>query len=76
MATLVFREEPHEYDSLHADEIERIVEVCRNAGFDISPRDARRAWEANSESSAANWLSLPDEDEYIVLAVRRYCEER
>lgn len=76
MPNLVFKEELTSRDLQSANDIERIVNVCGDAGFTITPRDARRAWEATSESSSANWLNLPDEDDFIVAAVTTYCDVR
>jgi hypothetical protein len=76
MTTLTFNEPPTERDILSSGDIQKIVQVCANAGYTISARDARRAWEAHSEASCANWILLDSEpDEYIVMYVRARCEE-
>ncbi|KVP17155.1 hypothetical protein [Burkholderia ubonensis] len=62
-------------DCRYSHDIERIVQVCRNAGYVISAPDARRAWSAYSDSSCSSWESLPDDDSRIVQCVLNYCSE-
>lgn len=71
MPRLIFagRQHPHQGD------VDRIVEVCRDAGYEISPTDAQAVWEAASASMAAGWLMLPDDDADLLRDVRAYCRE-
>lgn len=71
MRTLVF-DVPSSYFN---HDIERIVRACESYGFSISPTCAQLAWEAYSESFAAGWLNLPDDDREIVDIMRYRCRE-
>jgi hypothetical protein len=68
--------ETTDLDCRYSHDIDRIVNVCRNAGYVISACDARRAWSAYSDSSSSSWTSLPDDDSYIVRRVLDYCSEQ
>ena len=56
-----------------ASDVDRIVEVCLNAGYYLSKADAQYAWEEYSDSLAACWLSLPDNNKILDI-VLGYCE--
>ena len=59
----------NDYDFHYSSDVDRIVEVMRKAGYDVSPEQARLIWEKNSESMAAGWLMLPDADEQLLIEV-------
>lgn len=61
----------------HASDIDRIVDVCAARGHDISPTDARAAWQHHSDMACAGWLVLPspDADDELFDIVRNLCDE-
>lgn len=68
LKTLTFQE-PEDYPS----DIDRIVRVMRAEGYLVSRADARRAWEAYSESYSAGWLIMHDlSDDEVYGNVLRY----
>ena len=50
---------PYQYD------IDRIVKIFADRGYEISHSDAASAWEQYSDSMAAGWMSLDAEDLYV-----------
>jgi hypothetical protein len=48
--------------SYREDDVVRMVHVCAERGVFLSYREAEQAWEKYSETSAAGWFSLPDDD--------------
>ncbi len=57
------------------DEVERIVEACRNNGYLVSAIDARWAWEKHSHDRSASWLVVNEGDDVITNHVRHYLDE-
>lgn len=47
-------------------DVARIQQACAAAGLPLSPIEAVAAWEAHSETMAAGWLLLPDDDARLV----------
>jgi hypothetical protein len=47
----------------YKNDIDRIVKIFADRGYDISHSDAVRAWEQFSESYCAGWMSLGSDDE-------------
>jgi hypothetical protein len=47
----------------YTNDIDRIVKIFADKGYEISATDAVRAWEQFSENMAAGWMSLGDDDE-------------
>jgi hypothetical protein len=47
----------------YKNDIGRIVKIFADRGYEISHTDAVHAWEQFSESMAAGWMSLGDDDE-------------
>jgi hypothetical protein len=72
MTRLVFH---HPDDDPFTWTVGRIREALRNQGYEISYEDAKRAWEAYSESMAAGWMVIPDDDAEILACVRSYLRE-
>lgn len=62
------KKEASDYD------VERIVRVCAASGYEITADVARKAWENYSESMAAGWMLLPDEDSYLLSMVLSWTE--
>lgn len=54
-----------EHMRTHRSDVDRLVAVAAANGRVISPRQAYRAWRDVSERSAAGWLILDDDDEYL-----------
>ena len=59
----------------YGHDVERIVRVAAERGYILSPTDAQAAWEAFSESMAAGWLRLPDDDGTLWWNVEHYLTE-
>lgn len=57
-----------------ADDVERLVAALRTAGIAVSPDDAYSAWRRHSDSYAAGWLQLYDDDAANREALLRYLE--
>jgi hypothetical protein len=47
----------------YKNDIDRIVKIFANRGYEISHTDAVFAWEQFSYSMAAGWMSLGSDDE-------------
>ncbi len=47
----------------YTNDIDRIVKIFAERGYEISATDAVRAWEQFSENMCAGWMSLGDDDE-------------
>lgn len=62
---LRIKSEYYEYYDYPSD-VERIVRIFADRGYQISPQDAHRAWRAFSDSMAAGWLILGDDDQVFV----------
>jgi hypothetical protein len=59
----------------YPDDVERIVRVCAEAGYEISRNDAHAAWQDYSETMCASWMILPDNDDaYIVATILNRCD--
>ena len=54
------------------DDVWRIVQVCLSAGYKIDPQTAFIAWERYSDSIAAGWMTLPENDEVVLRTVLNY----
>lgn len=75
---LVFasQEEGFPYQS----EVDRIVRICAERGWEISANDARAAWQAYSDDMCAGWMDMGEEgntnhDEMTFNIVRNKCRE-
>jgi hypothetical protein len=58
----------------YTNDIDRIVKIFADRGYEISATDAVRAWEQFSENMAAGWMCLGDDDEVFADAFS-YFEE-
>jgi hypothetical protein len=47
----------------YTNDIDRIVKIFAERGYEISATDAVHAWEMFSNDMAAGWMSLGDDDE-------------
>lgn len=58
------------------EDVQRIVSVCKDKGYELSEENAMIAWEKYSEDYyAAGWLILPKKDEDVVNAILKVMEE-
>jgi hypothetical protein len=73
MKKLKFRE-PYNHHFEYTNDIDRIVKIFADRGYEITHSDAVHAWENFSESYAAGWMSL-GEDEEVFQDVFSYFEE-
>jgi hypothetical protein len=46
-------------------DVERIVEIFAERGYEISATDAETAWQRYSDSMCAGWMDLDDEDAFV-----------
>jgi hypothetical protein len=58
----------------YTNDIDRIVKIFSDKGYEISATDAVKAWEQFSESYCASWMSLGDDNE-VFEDVFSYFEE-
>ena len=66
----IILDEPEDNESY---DVRQIVEACERHGYQISPTDARKAWDRFSKSMAAGWMHVPEDDAEIVATVLSYC---
>ena len=72
MKTLRFK---NKAEGEYQHDVERIVRIAATRGYILSPADAQAAWEAYSESMAAGWLGLPEDDNELWWNVEYYLVE-
>lgn len=68
---LKYQEEQFHYSG----DIDRIVNVFADRGYEISYSDAGHAWERHSENYAAGWLILPENDDDLYAEISYLFEE-
>jgi hypothetical protein len=56
------------------EDVDRIVSICKAKGYNISEADAHHAWEEHSDSMAASWLMLDEDDDDVFQSVMDSCE--
>lgn len=49
----------------YPEDVERIVKVLADRGYKCSPGDAAILWDRYSDSMAAGWMMLPQDDEDV-----------
>lgn len=74
MKKLKFKD-PHNNHHEYSNDIDRIVKIFADRGYDISHTDAVRAWEAFSDAMCAGWLYLDENDEVVFHDAFYYFEE-
>ncbi len=62
-------------DPYHRWDCERIVACALSNGYVMTLREAEKAWDEYSESFAAGWMNLPDDDEDLWLYIGSRIEE-
>jgi hypothetical protein len=63
MAKQLKVKEPYNHHFEYTNDIDRIVKIFSDKGYEISATDAVKAWEQFSDSMCAGWMSLGDDDE-------------
>lgn len=63
------------YAHRYPEDVDRIIQVCTEAGYEIDRSAAEFAWETQSNDFAAQWLGLPDSDEELLTIIRSHLEE-
>lgn len=59
----------------YQNDIDRIVKIFAERGYEISHTDAMKGWKMVSNDWAAGWLTLYQNDEEIFKDCFRYMEE-
>jgi hypothetical protein len=59
----------------YGSDIDRMRDVMRTAGYDVSRTDCSLAWDAYSDSMCAGWMSLPESDETLAYILKQYLED-
>jgi hypothetical protein len=54
---------PYNHHYEYTNDIDRILNIFADHGYEITYTDAVHAWEQFSESMCAGWMSLGDDDE-------------
>lgn len=61
-----------EYDHDYKSDISRIVRIFKDKGYELSHSDAKAAWKSFSDSMAAGWLLLDEDDTKVFNNTRYY----
>lgn len=64
-----------ELKEFYPGDVDRIVEVCKNKGYEVSRNDVVLAWQAYSDSMCAGWLILHENDDDLFHTVKTYLQE-
>jgi len=59
----------------YEDDIKKIKNALKNAGYFATREQCITLWEMYSETYAAGWLGLPESDNLIVGSILRFFEE-
>lgn len=62
-----------EFKEMYPADVDRIIRVCADKGYEILRSDAVAAWDAYSDSMCAGWMMLPDDDDDIFDTIMTYC---
>lgn len=55
----------------HSEDITRIMKVSIDVNILLTPEDADMVWTEHSDSYAAGWLGLPDDDDVLATLIER-----
>ena len=55
--------DPYNHHYEYTNDIDRIVKIFADRGYEISHQDAVRAWESFSDSMCAVWMNLGQDEE-------------
>lgn len=59
-------------DPVDLQDLELVVAVCHEQGYEIDRLTAYNAWNAYSESRCAGWIFIPKDREYLVKCILDY----
>lgn len=62
-------------DCDYMDDINRIVDVCKFFGYDISYEHAKEVWQDHSDDWSVDWLNLPKDVEKLLAVILDYTQE-
>ncbi len=62
-------------NGFYQTDVERIVEIFAERGYEISATDAGIAWQRYSDSMCAGWMNLDNEDVFVFSNCFYYFEE-
>lgn len=57
---------------LFPDDVDRIVRIFRDRGFEIEREDAHLGWREHSRQLCAGWLILNDDDDAVFDNAKRH----
>jgi hypothetical protein len=63
-----------DHNFFYENDIDRIVRIFADRGYEITGSDAARAWEKYCVSMAAGWILLDAEDDYVFDNAMMYFE--
>jgi hypothetical protein len=63
-----------DHNFLYENDIDRIVRIFADRGYEITGADAAKAWEKYSDLMAAGWMCLDKEDDYVFDNAMMYFE--
>jgi hypothetical protein len=55
-------------------DIDRILNILFDRGYTTTRQDAQQAWEKYSNEYAAQWLSLPEDDDTVFNTIMGYLD--
>lgn len=67
--------DPNDDYFYHKGDCERIQKILAANGYKASLEQCKFLWETYSDSLAAGWLILPEEDEQVLSNISPYFEE-
>jgi hypothetical protein len=59
----------------YLSDVDRIVSVFAERGYEVSRNDAKLAWRKYSDDVCASWLFLPPEDDTLFNCIRGYFDD-
>jgi hypothetical protein len=60
---------------MYPEDVNRIINVCRNQSIDITVEEAIEIWETYSDDFSARWMSLPSYDNDLFDIIIEYAEK-
>lgn len=66
---------PGDENDFWTHDCKRIVQIMEDRGFQCTVKQAKELWEKFSDSMAAGWMRLPDEDDHVFSNISYYFEE-
>lgn len=59
----------------YPEDIIRIMKVAIDANILLTPEEAEMVWTEHSDSYAAGWLGLPDDDDVLAMLIERNVDQ-